>query len=98
MYFSPFGHRQSKELAKTEKCHHLPELTRANVTTHILHRRQMMAILEVKFHDGSVEMISQVFCCTIHDTWENRKAWFVILRLNVKPVEEMATESREEVA
>jgi len=39
-----------------------------------------MATLEVKFHDDSFEIISQVFCCTIHDTWENRKAWFVILR------------------
>jgi transposase-like protein len=40
----------------------------------------MMATLEVKFHDDSFEIMSQVFCCTIHDTWENRKAWFVILR------------------
>lgn len=39
-----------------------------------------MATLEVKFHDDSCEIISQVFCCTIHDTWDNRKAWFVILR------------------
>ncbi len=39
-----------------------------------------MATLEVKFHDDSFDIISQVFCCTIHDTWENRKAWFVILR------------------
>ena len=39
-----------------------------------------MATLEVKFHDGSFEVTSQVLCCTSHDTWENRKAWFVILR------------------
>ena len=40
-----------------------------------------MADLEVRFHDNRFEIISQVFCCTIHDTWENRKVWFVILRL-----------------
>jgi len=39
-----------------------------------------MAKFEVRFHDDRFEIISQVFCCTIHDTWENRKAWFVILR------------------
>lgn len=39
-----------------------------------------MATLEVKFHNDRFDIISQVFCCTIHDTWENRKAWFVILR------------------
>ncbi len=39
-----------------------------------------MATREVKFHDDSFDIISQVLCCTIHDTWENRKAWFVILR------------------
>jgi transposase-like protein len=39
-----------------------------------------MATLEVKFHDDRFDIISQVFCCTIHDTWENRKVWFVILR------------------
>lgn len=39
-----------------------------------------MADLEVKFHDDRCDIISQVFCCTIHDTWENRKVWFVILR------------------
>lgn len=39
-----------------------------------------MAEFEVRFHDDSFEIISQVFCCTIHDTWENRKVWFVILR------------------
>jgi hypothetical protein len=39
-----------------------------------------MANFEVKFHEDRFEIISQVFCCTIHDTWENRKAWFVILR------------------
>jgi transposase-like protein len=58
----------------------LPELTHGNVTLHILKRRQIMATLKVKFHDDRFEIISQVFCCTIHDTWENRKAWFVILR------------------
>jgi transposase-like protein len=40
----------------------------------------MMAKLEVKFHEDSFEIISQVFCCTIHDSWANRKVWFVILR------------------
>ena len=40
-----------------------------------------MADLEVRFHENRFEIISQVFCCTIHDTWENRKVWFVILRL-----------------
>jgi transposase-like protein len=39
-----------------------------------------MADLKVKFHDGRIEIISQVFCCEVHDTWENRKVWFVILR------------------
>jgi hypothetical protein len=39
-----------------------------------------MATLEVKFYDASFEIMSQVFCCTIHDTWKNRKAWFVSLR------------------
>jgi hypothetical protein len=46
----------------------------------------MMATLEVRFHDDSFEVISQVFCCTIHDTWENRKAWFVILRSLRSPI------------
>ena len=39
-----------------------------------------MADLDVKFHDDRIEIISQVFYCDIHDTWENRKVWFVILR------------------
>jgi hypothetical protein len=39
-----------------------------------------MADLDVKFHEGRFEIVSQVFCCDIHDTWENRKVWFVILR------------------
>jgi len=39
-----------------------------------------MAELDLKFHEGRFDIISQVFCCTIHDSWENRKAWFVILR------------------
>lgn len=39
-----------------------------------------MATLEVKFHDDRFDIISHVFCCTIHDTWENRKVWCVILR------------------
>ena len=30
-----------------------------------------MATLEVRFHDDSFEVISQVFCCTIHDAWED---------------------------
>jgi hypothetical protein len=30
-----------------------------------------MATLEVKFHANSFDIISQVFCCTIHDTWED---------------------------
>jgi transposase-like protein len=69
-----------ERLAKTEKCHHSPELTHGNVNNSSRNRGQMMATLEVRFHDDSFEVISQVFCCTIHDTWENRKAWFVILR------------------
>lgn len=44
-----------------------------------------MAYLEVKFHEGRLEIISQVFYCTIHDTWENRKVWFVILRALYSP-------------
>jgi len=39
-----------------------------------------MAYLEVKFNGDRLEIISQVFCCEIHDTWENRKVWFVMLR------------------
>ncbi len=39
-----------------------------------------MAELEVKFHDGRFAIISQVFYCDIHDTWENRKVLFVMLR------------------
>jgi transposase-like protein len=45
----------------------------------------MMASLEVKFHGNRLEIISQVFCCEIHDTWENRKVWFVILRSLCSP-------------
>ena len=44
-----------------------------------------MATLEVTFHDDRFEIISQVFCCEIHDTWENRKVWFVILRSLCSP-------------
>jgi transposase-like protein len=40
----------------------------------------MMASLDVKFHGNRVEITSQAFCCDIHDTWENRKVWFVVLR------------------
>ncbi len=39
-----------------------------------------MASLEVRFHENRCKIISQNFCCEIHDTWENRKVWFVILR------------------
>jgi transposase-like protein len=63
----------------------LPELTHGNVLIHILERRQIMADLEVKFHENRFEIISQVFCCEIHDTWENRKVWFVILRSLCSP-------------
>lgn len=45
-----------------------------------------MANLEVRFHDTRFEIISQVFCCEIHDTWENRKVWFVILRSLCSPI------------
>lgn len=44
-----------------------------------------MAEFEVKFHEGRFEIISQVFYCDIHDTWENRKVWFVILRSLCSP-------------
>jgi transposase-like protein len=44
-----------------------------------------MAYLEVQFHEDRFEIISQVFCCEIHDTWENRKVWFVILRSLCSP-------------
>lgn len=44
-----------------------------------------MANLDVKFHEGKFEIISQVFCCEIHDTWENRKVWFVMLRSLCSP-------------
>jgi transposase-like protein len=44
-----------------------------------------MAYLDVKFNGDRLEIISQVFCCDIHDTWENRKAWFVILRSLCSP-------------
>lgn len=44
-----------------------------------------MAELEVKFHEGRFEIISQVFYCNIHDTWENRKVWFVIVRSLCSP-------------
>ena len=44
-----------------------------------------MAYLEVKFHEDRFEIIRQVFCCEIHDTWENRKVWFVILRSLCSP-------------
>jgi transposase-like protein len=40
----------------------------------------MMASLDVRFHGNRFEITSQVFCCDIHDTWENRKVWFVVLR------------------
>lgn len=40
-----------------------------------------MAHLEVKFHENRLEIISQAFCCEIHDTWENRKVLFVFLRV-----------------
>ncbi len=39
-----------------------------------------MATLAVKFNDDSFDIISYVLCCTIHDTWKNRKVWCVILR------------------
>jgi len=44
-----------------------------------------MATLDVKFYEDRFEIISQVFCCEIHDTWENRKVWFVILRSLCSP-------------
>jgi hypothetical protein len=40
----------------------------------------MMASFDVKFHENRLEITSQAFCCDIHDTWENRKVWFVVLR------------------
>ena len=39
-----------------------------------------MAHLDVKFNGNKLEINSQAFCCEIHDTWENRKVWFVVLR------------------
>ncbi len=44
-----------------------------------------MATLEVQFHEERFDIISQVFCCSIHDTWVNRKVWFVILRSLCSP-------------
>jgi transposase-like protein len=44
-----------------------------------------MAYLDVRFHENRFEIISQAFCCDIHDTWENRKVWFVILRALCSP-------------
>jgi transposase-like protein len=44
-----------------------------------------MASLEVKTNGDRLEIICQVFSCDIHDTWENRKAWFVILRSLCSP-------------
>jgi len=44
-----------------------------------------MAILDVRFHEDRFAIISQGFCCTIHDPWENRKVWFVILRSLCSP-------------
>lgn len=44
-----------------------------------------MAHLEVRFHKTRVEIISQAFCCEIHDTWENRKVLFVFLRVLSSP-------------
>jgi transposase-like protein len=41
--------------------------------------------IDVIFHEDKFEIISQVFCCEIHDTWENRKVWFVILRTLCSP-------------
>jgi transposase-like protein len=44
-----------------------------------------MAYLEITFHNGRFEIFSQAFYCDIHDTWENRKAWFVVLRSVCSP-------------
>lgn len=44
-----------------------------------------MAYLEMNANGNRLELISQVFCCDIHDTWENRKGWGVILRALCSP-------------
>jgi len=44
-----------------------------------------MANLEVTFPKDRCEILSQVFWCEMHDTWENRKVWFVILRSLCSP-------------
>ncbi len=44
-----------------------------------------MAYLEVQFHENRCKIISQDFCCEIHDTWENRKVWCVMLRSLCSP-------------
>jgi len=44
-----------------------------------------MASIEVEIHKDRLKIISQAFCCEIHDTWENRKVWFVILRVLCSP-------------
>ncbi|MCP4403189.1 MAG: DDE-type integrase/transposase/recombinase [bacterium] len=44
-----------------------------------------MAYLEVRFHEHRCTIISQDVCCEIHDTWENRNVWCVILRSLCSP-------------
>ncbi len=39
-----------------------------------------MAYLEVETHGVRLKITCQVFSCEIHDTWENRKVWCVVLR------------------
>jgi transposase-like protein len=58
----------------------MPSFAGIDMLTNTKKRRQMMAYLEVRFYENRFEIISQVFCCKIHDTWENRKVWFVVLR------------------
>ena len=44
-----------------------------------------MADLKVLFQENRCKIISQVFCCDLHDTWENRKVLFVMLRSLCSP-------------
>lgn len=44
-----------------------------------------MAYLDVETHGTRLKITCQAFSCEIHDTWENRKVWFVILRSLCSP-------------
>jgi hypothetical protein len=44
-----------------------------------------MAYLDIETDGIRLTITCQVFSCEIHDTWENRKVWFVILRSLCSP-------------